>query len=70
MLRDIKEFHMFLLADCDEDRRLKKSQLISHALIKLADTGLYNKEIECWNARDLRDRRQWLVFQNFMVEQY
>ena len=61
---------MFLLADCDEDRGLKQSQLISYALIKMSDTGLYGKPIERWNARDLRDRRQWSQFRQFMVEQY
>ena len=61
---------MLLLADRDEDRGLKQSQLISYALIKMSDTGLYGKPIERWNARDLRDRRQWSQFRQFMVEQY
>ena len=61
---------MFLLANREEDRGLKQSQLISHALIKMADTGLYSKAIERWSARNLRDRKQWSAFRQFMVEQY
>ncbi len=57
MLRNIKEIQMFLLEDRKEDCGLKQSQLILHALINLAVTGLYNKAIEHWNACNLRDCR-------------
>ena len=46
MLRDMEETQMFLMANADEDRALKESQLITHALIKLASTGLYAKAIQ------------------------
>ena len=49
MLRNIKEVQMFLLANPDEDCQQKKTQLITYALIKLTNTGLYNKAIERWN---------------------
>ena len=48
MLREIEEVQMFLLADRDEDRGLKQTQLIQFALIKLGATGMYGKALERW----------------------
>jgi hypothetical protein len=46
MLPELEEVQMYLLADRDEDRGLKQTQLIQFALIKLGATGLYGKALE------------------------
>ena len=46
MLQTIKEVQIVFLANDEEDRELKDTQLITHALIKMSATGLYTKPIE------------------------
>ncbi len=61
---------MFLIADRNEDRGLKQTQLINFALIKMGAAGMYGKALERWAARDIPDRRNWATFRQIMVEQY
>ena len=70
MLRDMEETQMFLMANADEDRALKETQLITYALIKLAGTGLYSKAIERWSAKTINDRKVWANFRVHMVNEY
>lgn len=70
MLRNVEEIQMFLLANPDEDRQQKETQLITYALIKMANTGLYYKAIECWSGRDIDDRKAWADFRVFMIHEY
>ena len=57
MLCNIKEVQMFLLVNPDEDCQQKETQLITYALIRVTNTGLYNKAIERWNSRDVAGRK-------------
>ena len=70
MLRDVEETQMFLMANADEDRALKETQLITYALIKLAGAGLYSKAINRWTAKAIEDRRVWANFRAHMVTEY
>ena len=44
--------------------------LISYALIKLNNTGLYGKPIKRWNDRTVQDRQRWSVFRPALVAEY
>jgi hypothetical protein len=70
MLREVEEIQMFLLANPDEDRQQKETQLITYTLIKIANTGLYSKAIERWSGRDVDDRCAWADFRAFMIREY
>ena len=70
MLRGIKEVQMFFMSDTTEDCTLKESQLITYAIIKLTDTGLYTEAVERWNGLDPADRSQWAQFCTFIIGQY
>ena len=58
MLRVIKEFRKFLLANPEEDRQLSKPNLIGYVLIKLSKCGgMYAKSLERWNKVILTNRK-------------
>ena len=44
--------------------------MISYALIKMFNTGLYEKPIEQWNERTAGDTQAWAVFRPAMVAEY
>jgi len=44
--------------------------MISYALIKMFNTGLYGKPIERWNERTATDRKLWAVFCPAMLAEY
>ena len=44
--------------------------MISYALIKMFNSGLYGKPIERWNERTAGDRNSWAVFRPAMVAEY
>lgn len=67
MICKVEEIQMFLLANLEEDHQLKEPQLITFALIKLTNTGLYVKAIERWSTRDITDRKTWADFRTFMI---
>ena len=62
MIRTFEEVQMFFLANDEEDRKLRNTQLITHALIKMLATGLYAKPIERWSNRDVKDHQLWSDF--------
>ena len=56
MLKNVEEVQMFYLHDEKLGLAMKASQMITKALIKLKNTGLYAKSIERWGQRDAEDR--------------
>ena len=44
--------------------------MISYALIKMFNTGLYGKPIKRWNERAATDRKLWAVLFPAMVAEY
>ena len=44
--------------------------MISYALIKMYNTGLYGKLIERWNKQTVNNRQSWAVFHPTMVAEY
>ena len=61
---------MFLLANPAEAQEQTDPQLITYAMIKPKNTGLYTKALERWNVRAITDRKRWSDFCMFMIEQY
>ena len=70
MLRGIEEVQMFYLHDEKLGLEMKAMQMITKALIKLKNTGLYAKAIEKWNQREADDGTTWSDFRAFMIEQF
>ena len=44
--------------------------MISYALIKLTNTGLYAKALKRWHGRAIQDQRQWSAFRPFFMQEY
>ena len=57
MLREIKAVQIFLLSNPEDSRQMSEVTMISYALIKIFNTGLYGKPIERWNGRSAGDRQ-------------
>ena len=70
MLKNIEEVQMFFLHDEKLDLAMKASQMITKALIKMKNTGLYAKAIDRWHQRDPKDNQDWSDFRAFMIEQF
>jgi len=70
MLRGVEEVQLFLLSNPDEHRQLPDALMISYTLIKIANTGLYAKALECWHGRTITERRQWSDFCPLFVHEY
>jgi hypothetical protein len=47
ILREIEAVQIFLLSNPEESRQMSDVTMISYALIKMFNTGLYGKPIEC-----------------------
>jgi hypothetical protein len=71
MLQDIEDVQMFLLAHPEGDKEMSESQLIDYAMIKLSKTGgLYAKCMTRWRQRDIKDKKKWREFVQFVVKEY
>jgi len=46
MLREVEAVQIFLLSNPEEERQMSDVTMISYALIKMYNTGLYGKPIE------------------------
>ena len=50
---------------------MSESQLINYAMIKLSKTGgMYAKGMTRWRQRDIKDKKKWREFVQFMVKEY
>mgnify|MGYP000441937942 FL=1 len=70
MLREVEAVQIFLLSNPEEEHQMLDVTMISYALIKMYNTGLYGKPIERWNERTAEDRKSWAVFWPAMVAEY
>ena len=70
VLREIEAVQIFLLSNPEESRQMSEVTMISYALIKMFNTGLYGKPIERWNERTAGDRQLWSTFCPAMVAEY
>jgi hypothetical protein len=57
MLRKVEAVQIFLLSNPEEERQMSDVTMISYALIKMYNTGLYGKPIKRWNERTAEDRK-------------
>jgi hypothetical protein len=70
MLQEIEAVQIFLFSNPEETREMSDVTMISYALIKMFNTGLYGKPGEQWNERLANERQTWDVFRPAMVAEY
>ena len=70
MLFGIEEIQMSILENPDKGRKLTEVLMISYALIKMVNTGIYVKYIERWKNLTTADWKQWVELCAFFIAEY
>ena len=70
MLLDMEEIQISLLENPEEGCELTYILIISYALIKMVNPGLYGKSIDRWNNLPAADRKQLVEFRALFISEY